>query len=566
MKQIIVCLIVLITVDIFSQSVEPSFTIEINSLKLPISNDGTIAFNQIADSTEVFGATFDNNIILSSGGFALSGLFNGKVWSSSVIPDQRVIDYLPGKIGAESTDSTNKIFILKSTDLPFGQSWIEWAKATSQGADFYDGNKDGIYNPVDLNENGKWDMDEDSPDLIGDITTWSVFNDGVPSSKRKLPEEPSKIEIKQTVFAYLKDSYEELDGVIFMRYQIENKSEAIYDSVFFSIANNPCIGNGKNDLVGCDTNLNATYGYDKSEDEVYGNSPSIFALLLQGAPIYIPGKTFIDNNENNIYDSGIDLPVDTATFKNGESIGQSFFPGAKNQNMTSTYSYYSGNIGPFYPNTSTELRNNQKGLSRIGENIDVCNGPFPSVIGEDCATISPYYVFSGDPTIPKGWIQENQGDQSSLNSSGPFTLNPYEPIDIIVAYIAGRGNTSIESVKITKGIAENTIGFYNTNFSYIPVGVKYYKNQLPNSFELSQNYPNPFNPSTKIQFSVPEQSHVTLNVFNILGQKVATLVNGIKTSGNYEVSFDAAKLSTGVYIYRLEAGNNTITKKMTLLK
>ncbi|PIQ09535.1 MAG: peptidase S8, partial [Ignavibacteriales bacterium CG18_big_fil_WC_8_21_14_2_50_31_20] len=60
--------------------------------------------------------------------------------------------------------------------------------------------------------------------------------------------------------------------------------------------------------------------------------------------------------------------------------------------------------------------------------------------------------------------------------------------------------------------------------------------------------------------------HVTLNVFNILGQKVATLVNGIKTSGNYEVSFDAAKLSTGVYIYRLEAGNNTITKKMTLLK
>ena len=89
---------------------------------------------------------------------------------------------------------------------------------------------------------------------------------------------------------------------------------------------------------------------------------------------------------------------------------------------------------------------------------------------------------------------------------------------------------------------------------------------IASDYVLSQNYPNPFNPTTKIQFSVPSQSHVTLNVFNILGQKVATLVNGVKASGNYEVSFDAAKLSTGVYIYRLEAGNNTITKKMTLLK
>ncbi|MBU0475792.1 MAG: T9SS type A sorting domain-containing protein [Bacteroidetes bacterium] len=89
---------------------------------------------------------------------------------------------------------------------------------------------------------------------------------------------------------------------------------------------------------------------------------------------------------------------------------------------------------------------------------------------------------------------------------------------------------------------------------------------IASNYVLSQNYPNPFNPTTKIQFSVPSQSHVTLNVFNILGQKVATLVNGVKASGNYEVNFDAAKLSTGIYIYRLEAGNNIITKKMTLLK
>ncbi len=89
---------------------------------------------------------------------------------------------------------------------------------------------------------------------------------------------------------------------------------------------------------------------------------------------------------------------------------------------------------------------------------------------------------------------------------------------------------------------------------------------IASNYKLSQNYPNPFNPTTKIQFSVPKQSHVSLSVFNILGQKVATLVNGVKATGNYEVNFNATKLSTGVYIYRLEAGNNIITKKMTLLK
>jgi len=91
-------------------------------------------------------------------------------------------------------------------------------------------------------------------------------------------------------------------------------------------------------------------------------------------------------------------------------------------------------------------------------------------------------------------------------------------------------------------------------------------NVNPDKFELSQNYPNPFNPSTKISYSVTQSTNVKLSVYNILGQQVSVLVNDFRNTGTYEVNFDASNLSSGIYIYRLEAGSTVISKKMTLLK
>ncbi|MBN1302388.1 MAG: T9SS type A sorting domain-containing protein, partial [Melioribacteraceae bacterium] len=93
-----------------------------------------------------------------------------------------------------------------------------------------------------------------------------------------------------------------------------------------------------------------------------------------------------------------------------------------------------------------------------------------------------------------------------------------------------------------------------------------YTSSTPDLYNLSQNYPNPFNPSTIIEFSLPKENYVKLSVFNILGQEVATLINGQRNAGVHSVSWNADNLTSGVYIYRLEAGANTITRKMTLLK
>lgn len=89
---------------------------------------------------------------------------------------------------------------------------------------------------------------------------------------------------------------------------------------------------------------------------------------------------------------------------------------------------------------------------------------------------------------------------------------------------------------------------------------------VPSNFSLSQNYPNPFNPTTTIKYQLPITGHVTLKVYDLLGREVATLVNEEKTPGNYQVKFDGSNLSSGVYFYRMQAGDFTQTKKIVLLK
>jgi hypothetical protein len=85
-------------------------------------------------------------------------------------------------------------------------------------------------------------------------------------------------------------------------------------------------------------------------------------------------------------------------------------------------------------------------------------------------------------------------------------------------------------------------------------------------FSLAQNYPNPFNPSTMIRYSLSSKSHVTLKVFNTLGQQVATLVEAVEEPGYHDVRFDGSDLASGVYFYRIQAGSFVQTKKFVLLR
>jgi len=119
--------------------------------------------------------------------------------------------------------------------------------------------------------------------------------------------------------------------------------------------------------------------------------------------------------------------------------------------------------------------------------------------------------------------------------------------------------------KTSNTINQNQIGFW---YAYQQTTITDVENEetIPTVFKLEQNYPNPFNPSTRIKFAVPEKSNVLIKVYDILGSEVATLVNEEMDAGWYENNFNAAGLSSGVYLFRMEAGNFISTKKMIYLR
>ncbi|MHB8853243.1 MAG: T9SS type A sorting domain-containing protein [Ignavibacteriaceae bacterium] len=118
----------------------------------------------------------------------------------------------------------------------------------------------------------------------------------------------------------------------------------------------------------------------------------------------------------------------------------------------------------------------------------------------------------------------------------------------------------------TNLFAGNDRGVWRRPLAEMITGVKEEQNNLPSNFALEQNYPNPFNPTTTINYSVSKTSMVTIKVYDILGNEVASLMNEEKPAGRYSVNFTASKLASGVYFYRMQAGSFVETKKLILLK
>jgi len=141
-----------------------------------------------------------------------------------------------------------------------------------------------------------------------------------------------------------------------------------------------------------------------------------------------------------------------------------------------------------------------------------------------------------------------------------------------IAFIEGHGTTietqvysyadkNVESGKYSYRLKQVDL---NGSFKYsntVEVDVK-----VPNKFELSQNYPNPFNPTTTISYEIAKETNVSLKVYDVIGNEIATLVNETKPAGSYQVVFDAANLSNGVYFYKIQAGDFNATKKLILMK
>jgi len=294
--------------------------------------------------------------------------------------------------------------------------------------------------------------------------------------------------------------------------------------------------------------------------------------IVQGPISYIANITYNDINGNGIFDS-TDTPLSTAYNNRGFILGSIIINGATNISISS-FNNFVPPLSPFIDPDYNELyyRNRMLGMTFEQRLADPCDFSYSSkVFNAECSNISPYFWYSGDPVLLNGWINTRESDQSIMINSGPFDLHKNIPIDIIIAYTIGENNHPVQSVKKAKLNTRN-VKFYFLNNAF-EANKDEDTTQIPPEplydFELRRNYPNPFNPTTKIVYTIPfseEPKNVTLKVYNLLGQEVATLVNEVKPNGSYSVDFLAENLSNGVYIYSLSNGAFHQSKKMMVLK
>ncbi|MGB9663426.1 MAG: hypothetical protein ACPL25_00705 [Ignavibacteria bacterium] len=452
-----------------------AYHLKLDRFELPFTNNGILADVRIPPYS--YSAKFDTLTVIFSGGFFLGGyIYPGtpyeRLWINGVQTTYRVEDYYPGIVGMDRNNPDAKIYIVQSSDQPFSQSWQEWKKAVELGADFYDGDDDGVYNPVDKNENGKWDSDEDKPNLIGDFTAWCVYNDGVPTSSRHFftSVPPLGIEIQQTLWAY--KTIPKLANCVFIRYRITYKGSNQFpdvnrlDSVIFSFANDFDLGGYMDDLLGTDTLLQANYCYNDGSDDEFGNNPPvIMAQLLQGPYAFIPNVSFVDANGNGIFDSG-ETPITSAKEFIGENKIREI-QGAINLNISSSNSLFSGI--PEYPEYA--FWNLIQGYTPSGKKYNPCTFEYGVVVGGvNCNQVNPMFVFSGDPVTNKGWLNNVVHDVRGFLNVGKFVLEKNKPVDIIVAYAVGRGSDPINSIVQARRAASTNTSIYNLNFvSTVPL-------------------------------------------------------------------------------------------------
>ncbi len=190
------------------------------------------------------------------------------------------------------------------------------------------------------------------------------------------------------------------------------------------------------------------------------------------------------------------------------------------------------------------------------------------VLGFPIVTVSNVHVENtvdayGTMTLPGGGtvqalrlrsdMRQTSGGSYSRSISYTFITNSGTQVSVDAADTTSP-NTGVIPIE--------GISFLNANIT----GVSQADNSIPQNFLLEQNYPNPFNPSTQISYSIPSTEKVTLKVYDELGKEVASLVNQEQAAGNYTVDFDASQFASGVYFYRIQAGNNIQMKKMILMK
>jgi hypothetical protein len=437
-------------------------------------------------------------------------------------------EFQPGPINGTYNTTTNDPSVSADrNDTTYRTYKISHGDSELTNPDYADwpGDLGAPYN--DINGNGQWDKETDTPKMYGDQTLWQVINDLDTAAHRTLgTTAPMGIEVQAMYYGF--DRPGALGNTMFMKWKIINKSDAHYDSTFIGFFSDVDMGEGNDDYDGYDSTLSLAYVYNADNDDASGSGygstpPSVGTVFLGGIPGLVP--------------YAYPVWVKGWTGINDWNMGQATCP--------------------------QEVFNYSRGVTKMGT---------PNI---NPLTEQPVrFAFTGDPVTNQGWTKENTGyynpaDVRSFVSLGPITLAPGDTQEVNAAFIIARSTDRLASITLLRQYTDTVRTAFGNNF----VTSLHEREALPIGFQLEQNHPNPFNPSTAISYILQERSVVSLTIYNTLGQLVATAVQGVRNPGRHEHRFTAAHLPSGIYFYRLEGmplhnpGKRFVdTRKMILLK
>ncbi len=481
-----------------------------NAIKGAIFEDGLLWGGKVNGEIRVGGSTYRHGLkpgnILKGGSPANPEDIQFQVWKSN-----QDWESLPDGIEKEK----NKY------------NYNHWPIET--GAPWIDENRDGEYTPG-----------IDRIKYYGDEILYYVANDfDTVATKFLYGSDPMGIEVQCLTFA--KDTTTDLQDAVFKKYRMINKGSSIITDMYLSYWTDDDLGDANDDYTGVDTTLNLGYTWNgTNNDPVYGTPPPAVGHMIVQGPIVQSTLNDSARFEDNWKKGYRNLPATAFTFYIG---GSAVYKDA-------TLGVYEGTLQTY---------NYMRGLIWNGSQFIDPNTGEPTV-----------FVLSGDPVTGTRWYEGDgwsggpyPADRRFLISSGPFILAPGDTQEIAIAIFMAKGSDNVQSIAALREKASVLRDYYNNEL------VQELKTTVPaqlTDYYLEQNYPNPFNSTTTIEYTIPQKTVVTIKIYDILGREVKTISQGEKVPWHYKVNFNASSLASGVYFYRITAGNFVQTKKMILLK
>ncbi|GAB5517986.1 MAG: hypothetical protein RhofKO_02370 [Rhodothermales bacterium] len=420
------------------------------------------------------------------------------------------------------------------------------------GAPVVDG--DGIEGNYDLAAG-------DRPEIYGEQSIWWVMNDMGNAD----PLSPgSQIGLEAQVHAFASSCYPSSDPSLrlfdqpisrttYYHITMIHKGPAALRDFYMGWWTYADLGNPADNFAGSDTTRRMGYFYngddfDEGRDGYGNRPPALGVILADGIDVSFDGR---DNDDDGLVDEFYErLPFTSfqyytsGPFVNGNPSFRT--------------------IEPYYY-MSSRWRDGRS-VTYGGQGLD--------------GTEQVRFMFPGDPVTKSYWSEESVSPQGFSNtpanrrfvmSSGPFDFAPGDTTDFTLAIVWAQGEDRLSSIRALRGtadIAKSAVGDLKTYNPHACLALAEPEEPHPAAlgyYILRQNYPEPFSQQTAIRYEIIDTVPVQLHVYDLLGRRVRTLVDGVQAAGVYDVVFEAGGLPTGTYFYRLEAaGYVSITRRMVL--